>query len=100
MKIKVLKLVNGNEVICSIVDDVLVLPTTPTNFLIKKPVGIQIVSDPRNPNQQMVSFVPFMFSSKEDCFDILSTNCITISNPTEEIEKAYLQATTTIQLMS
>jgi len=83
MNIKIIKLVNGDELICD-------LEESKTKLKVKKPLLLAF-------QENRLVFVPFMqYTSAMDGFEILPTNIMFVTNPVDSLINDYQMATSQI----
>jgi len=83
MNIKIVKLVNGDEIICD-------LEETKTKLKVKKPLLLAF-------QENRLVFVPFMqYTSAMEGFELLPTNALFVTDPVDSLINDYQMATSQI----
>lgn len=90
MAIKLLRLLTGEEVLADIITNTSETDKLAGHWLtIKNPVRIGIVSDPNDPSQARVTFLPWAEFSTDRTFVIALGAVVCIMNPLEEFTTRY-----------
>ena len=91
MKVKVIKLKSGEEIIARFGDD-----TLNGTIVLEQPMGIQVMMQPQG--KPGFAMMPWMMASGDTKFTIDSNEVLTKGEARAEMEKQYLSAITGLSL--
>jgi hypothetical protein len=96
MSVKIVKLIDGTEIVCAVSDVVdSYIPETPNSKLaleITKPLTLNIIPTERG---IQLGFLPFSFgaSPNQEIFELNKSLILSVFDPSDQIENAYREQT-------